>query len=452
LLLEFIDPKTNSTKIRRVDLSDAFLKYKTAVNTAITSSGKNQTPPPTFKEAIPSTTASEIIINHNLNASRHTRLVALISRMFAVLSKYSDLSSRYSQYTSNPIVCAHAMPMTNCGAAKSNDLSGGKLLFTTASYDRTAKIFSINAASRSIVPIVLDGHRNVVYCEAFNDPFGDKIATGSFDKTAKLWSTETGQCYHTFESHSKQIVTVAFDKTSSSMLATGSMDDTCVLWDIRSGTEITKLKGHSSEVIAVEFGSSGIHLATGSFDSTVNIWDLRALTPSSLSQIETSVAYKSPSNNILHTCIGHRAEITAMHFTGVMQNRIVTASMDGTAKIWDLLNGKCLNTFNGHSAEVLDIAVNPAGDRLATVSADATARVYDISPASSNLDIGDDYKMMFELKGHSDEISKVVFNSHGDRILTAGRDKCAKMWSISSGACLQMKFFHVHLVIMMTGL
>lgn len=36
--------------------------------------------------------------------------------------------------------------------------------------------------------------------------FSDKIATGSFDKTCKVWSTETGKCYHTFRGHSAEIV------------------------------------------------------------------------------------------------------------------------------------------------------------------------------------------------------------------------------------------------------
>ena len=38
----------------------------------------------------------------------------------------------------------------------------------------------------------LDGHNNVVYTMAFNNPFGDKIVTGSFDKKAKIWDTNTG--------------------------------------------------------------------------------------------------------------------------------------------------------------------------------------------------------------------------------------------------------------------
>lgn len=38
--------------------------------------------------------------------------------------------------------------------------------------------------------LTLDGHRNVVYAIAFNNPWGDKIITGSFDKTCKLWNAE----------------------------------------------------------------------------------------------------------------------------------------------------------------------------------------------------------------------------------------------------------------------
>lgn len=36
----------------------------------------------------------------------------------------------------------------------------------------------------------------------------DKIATGSFDKTCKLWSVETGKCYHTFRGHTSEIVSI----------------------------------------------------------------------------------------------------------------------------------------------------------------------------------------------------------------------------------------------------
>lgn len=36
--------------------------------------------------------------------------------------------------------------------------------------------------------------------------FSDKIATGAFDKTVKLWSAETGKCYHTYRGHTGEVV------------------------------------------------------------------------------------------------------------------------------------------------------------------------------------------------------------------------------------------------------
>lgn len=59
----------------------------------------------------------------------------------------------------------------------------------------------------------------------------DKIATGSFDKTAKLWDTESGKLLYTFAGHQNEVVTVAFDPHKS-LLATGSMDQTAKLWDL----------------------------------------------------------------------------------------------------------------------------------------------------------------------------------------------------------------------------
>ena len=38
-----------------------------------------------------------------------------------------------------------------------------------------------------------------VYAIAFNNPYGDKVVTGSFDKTAKLWDAYTGQLYYTLK-------------------------------------------------------------------------------------------------------------------------------------------------------------------------------------------------------------------------------------------------------------
>lgn len=47
----------------------------------------------------------------------------------------------------------------------------------------------------------LEEHKNVVYTMAFNNPFGNLVMTGSFDKTAKIWDSVTGECKNTFKGH-----------------------------------------------------------------------------------------------------------------------------------------------------------------------------------------------------------------------------------------------------------
>lgn len=57
----------------------------------------------------------------------------------------------------------------------------------------------------------LIGHNNIVYCLSFNNPYGDRVATGSFDKTAKIWSVEDGSCLKTLWGHEKEIVSLSFE-------------------------------------------------------------------------------------------------------------------------------------------------------------------------------------------------------------------------------------------------
>ncbi|CAM9948350.1 unnamed protein product, partial [Choristocarpus tenellus] len=100
--------------------------------------------------------------------------------------------------------------------------------------------------------LTLDGHRNVVYAIAFNNPWGDKIITGSFDKTCKLWNAETGDLNHTYRGHATEIVCLSFDPHGT-MIATGSMDNTARLYDVQSGECLHTLLGHTAENVSLHF-------------------------------------------------------------------------------------------------------------------------------------------------------------------------------------------------------
>jgi dynein assembly factor with WDR repeat domains 1 len=74
-----------------------------------------------------------------------------------------------------------------------------------------------------------------IYIRLITHPsYRDKIVTGSFDRTAKIWDANTGQRYHTLKGHKMEIVCLGFDPHGM-LVATGSMDHTAKLWDVETG-------------------------------------------------------------------------------------------------------------------------------------------------------------------------------------------------------------------------
>ena len=69
------------------------------------------------------------------------------------------------------------------------------------------------------------------------------LASGSRDRTIKLWNVESRTEVATLEGHSDSVTSVAFNKEGT-LLASGSYDRTIKLWNVESRTEVATLKGH----------------------------------------------------------------------------------------------------------------------------------------------------------------------------------------------------------------
>ena len=84
--------------------------------------------------------------------------------------------------------------------------------------------------------------------------------------------------------------------------------------------------------------------------------------------------------------------------------------------------------MRGHNDEILDVSFNATGSKLVTASADGTSRIYNTMTGACPA----------ILIGHEAEISKVCFNPQGTKVLTASSDKVARLWEVETGDCLQM--------------
>ena len=153
----------------------------------------------------------------------------------------------------------------------------------------------------------LKGHNNVVYAVSFNLPYSDKVATGSFDKTAKIWNVSNGQLLSTYEGHEAEVVCLSFDQ-SSKRFCTGSMDNTSIIWDIETDKILYNLNEHQGEVISVSYNTEGDKILTGSFDYTAKIWD-------------------TYNGEVIYDLKEHEGEITTCQFN-FSGNLVVTSSVD----------------------------------------------------------------------------------------------------------------------------
>lgn len=264
---------------------------------------------------------------------------------------------------------------------------------------------------------ILKGHADKVYSVSWS-PDSRSLVTASQDGKMIVWDPLTADKEYAITLKSSWVMTCAYSPERR-LVAAGGLDNTCSVYDLaqvdqamestRNGIpEIhpkRELNGHIGFISACRF-PSGDQILTASGDTTSILWDIERGIPK-------------------ETFRGHTADVMNLALltdrsTPSAANSFVSVGCDATARVWDMRSGRCERIYVGHESDINAIDAFPTGNAFATGSDDCTCKLYDLR--------ADRELMRFAANDITSCVTSVSFSASGRALFVAYDDTNVIAW------------------------
>ena len=315
--------------------------------------------------------------------------------------------------------------------------------------------------------LTLTGHTSIVGSVSFS-PDGKRIASGSHDRTVRIWDTTTGKEILTLMGHASLVRSVSFSPDGKRLVSCSEPGTTRTgkrgivqtghlkIWDTTSGKQLLAIDGHTGVVNCVVFSPDGERVASagGTFrKGELILWDAVggqkslsleghtrrvrnvAFSPDGTRLVSTSddrtiKLWDTESGQEIRTFQGHQGTVSSIAFSPDGKRLVGSVGVVGNTSplyVWDATSGQRLLTLKGHSEPINSVIFSPDGKRIASGSGDRMIKIWDA-------EIG---REIMTLKGHKDIVSSIDFSSDGEKITSASWDKTIKIWNCKRGQEMQ---------------
>ncbi|KAG2125778.1 quinon protein alcohol dehydrogenase-like superfamily [Suillus clintonianus] len=228
-------------------------------------------------------------------------------------------------------------------------------------------------------------------------PNGKTVASGSRDRTVRLWNVETRKVIAKWTGHTRVVCTLCWS-SDGKRVASGSWDGTARIWDVKSDKTVLTIKTGHRWVYAVMYSPDNKKIATGGDEENgVKIWDSKT--------------------GKLITTLQHNYIVYSLAWTSDGK-KLISSSYD-LIRIFDTATWEQVAILDGHlNIDVISLSQN--NRILASASRNKTARLWNLD---TNLPIGEPLQ-------HEDYVESAALSADGKTLVTGCRNGNVYTWDI----------------------
>lgn len=287
----------------------------------------------------------------------------------------------------------------------------GKTL-ASGSMDKTIRLWNTQTGKHIFT---LEGHTDVVNDISYS-PDGKTLASGSDDSTVRLWDTQTGKQLRILKEDMQeflapQVLAVSYSRDGKT-LASSTMMVPMFLWDAQTGERIRRFRGFVDSVFSISYSLDGNTLATvGWDDGRITLWNLQT-------------GRERPGSDpddvpfVYHNENGEISEVRSVSYSPDGKMLASGGKEDKTIRLWDARTLAHIRMLEGHTDGVTSVAYSPGGNILASASEDSTIRLWNPKTGEHR----------HTLKGHTEAVNSVSYSPDGKTLASGGKDKNIRVW------------------------
>lgn len=208
----------------------------------------------------------------------------------------------------------------------------------------------------------LKGHHGKVLCM---DWCLDKrhVVSSSQDGKMLVWDAFTTNKEYAITMPTTWVMACAYGP-SGGVVACGGLDNKCTVYPLSLEHDPASKKHviatHTGYLSCCKFSNSDQQILTGSGDSSCGLWDVE-------------------SGQLMQSFLGHSGDVMSLDVSpSESGNTFASGSCDKMVMVWDMRTGSSVQSFEGHESDINSVRFHPSGDAIATGSDDATCRMFDL--------------------------------------------------------------------------